>query len=227
MGLSNSQGKKLYKYVSDYCIFDLETTGISCMSDEVIEISAIKVENGNIVGEYSTLVNPGRPIPYQASMVNGIYDDMVYDAPSFETALGEFLEFAADLPLVGHNISSFDMRFIYRDVEKYWEKTIDNDYIDTLQLARKCLPKLNSYKLTELANYYEINTEGAHRALNDCRMNQQVFEKLAEEMANSSVDVTPSKVCPKCGSEMVKRNGRFGAFFGCTGYPGCRYTENG
>ncbi len=75
--LTNKAGKRLIKYVPDYVLFDLETTGLSCRNDEVIEISALKVKDGSVEDEFSTLVNPGMPIPFMASEVNGITDDMV------------------------------------------------------------------------------------------------------------------------------------------------------
>lgn len=209
------------EYIADYIVFDLETTGTSCVSDEVVEISAIKVENHKPVSEFSTLVNPGRSIPYQASMVNGITDEMVEDAPVFEQALADFLDFAGEDPFVGHNIHMFDMKFIYRDSERYFGKKPENDYIDTLKLARACLPGLAHHKLTDVADYYGISTQGAHRALNDCRMNQKVYECLGKEMANSK-DI---KKCPECGAFMKKRNGRYGMFWGCGNFPDCRHTE--
>lgn len=101
----------------------------------------------------------------------------------------------------GHNIHTFDMKFIYRDAEKYWGKTIGNDYIDTLQIARAYLPQLSTHKLTALAEYYDINPDGAHRALNDCRMNQQIFECLAKEMKNPSEAAKAVQKCPRCGKE--------------------------
>ena len=186
MSLSSKQGKKLNTYTPDYVIFDLETTGTSCQSDEVVEISAVKVIDGKVVDEFSALVNPGMPIPYYASEVNGITDDMVADNPNFEDALCEFLEFTGDAVLVGHNIHTFDMKFIQRDAQRYFGKSIGNDYIDTLQLARAYLPQLSHHRLVDLADYYGIDAEGAHRALNDCRMNQLVFEKLRLEMENPS-----------------------------------------
>lgn len=223
--LSEKVGNKVNRYVSDYVIFDLETTGVSCNSDEVVEISAVKVIGGNVVDEFSTLVNPGRSIPAQASAVNGITDDMVADAPAFQTALNDFNEFVGELPLVGHNINTFDIKFICRDAMKYWNKTFGNDYIDTLVMARACLPGLGHYKLVDLAEHYGISPEGAHRALNDCRMNQKVFEKLAEELRNQPGGTTVAKICSKCGNIMVIRNGKFGEFWGCTGFPDCRNTE--
>ena len=147
-------GKKLNKYISDYVVFDLETTGTSCQSDEVVEISAVKVKNGEIVEEFTTLVNPGIPIPFWATDVNGITDEMVADAPTFDEALKNFLEFAGDMILVGHNIHTFDMKFVCRDAMKYFGETIGNDYIDTLPLARMYLPELDHHTLSDLAYHY-------------------------------------------------------------------------
>ena len=166
----------------DYVLYDLETTGTSSKYDEVIEISAVKVKNGVVTEEFSQLVNPGRPIPSAASAVNHITDDMVAFAPMFDSVLQQFLAFIGDDVLAGHNINRFDMKFLYRDCERYFGQTLTNDYIDTLKLARLCLPELSHHRLEDLAQYYGISTAGAHRALNDCRMNQQVFEKLAKEL---------------------------------------------
>lgn len=219
-------GRCLVKQVTDYVVFDLETTGIYTSTDEVIEISGIKVKNGNVTEEFTSLVNPGRHIPKGASAVNGIRDDMVESAPEFSIVLGKFLDFAGDMVLVGHNIHTFDMKFIYRDAQKFYGKIPDNDYVDTLKFARAVLPGLSHYKLVDLAEYYGISVKGAHRALNDCRMNQQVYECLAKEMSPPKTEESGQRRCPRCGSFLVKRKGRFGEFWGCTSYPGCRYTEN-
>lgn len=224
--LSQNKGKKLNKYVKDYVVFDLETTGTSCTCDEVVEISAIKVQDGQVVEEFSTLVNPQMPIPFWATDVNGITDKMVANAPTFDKALADFLAFAGDMILVGHNIHTFDMKFVCRDAVKFFGKTIGNDYIDTLPLARMYLPQLGHHTLTDLARYYGIKTSGAHRALNDCRMNQQIFERLAEEMQNPSDEAKKVKKCPRCGSPLKLRSGRFGEFWGCTSYPNCKYTKD-
>lgn len=223
--LGDVQGRKLDKYVADYVVFDLETTGVNCMTDRVIEISAVKVQGQRVTDEFTTLVNPGIKIPIRASEINHIYDDMVRDAPVFEKALADFDMFIGDMVLAGHNIHTFDMKFLQRDSTRYWGKVFANDYIDTLALARQCLPQLPNYKLTDLAEYYHILTDGAHRALADCRMNQTVLEKLGEEL-NSPIVRENIKLCPRCGQFMKKRKGRFGEFWGCSGYPDCRYTEN-
>ncbi len=221
--LGTNKGKKLDQYVTDYVVFDLETTGISCYNDQVVEISAVKVSKGQVVEEFTSLVNPKCPIPYRASMVNGITDEMVKDAPAFDKVLADFLGFIGDHVLVGHNIHTFDMKFIYRDCEKFWGKVPENNYVDTLSLARMCLAELGHYKLTDLSEYYGVSTKGAHRALNDCRMNQIIYERLGGEMEKRKNDI---KQCPKCGQFLLKQKGKFGYFLGCGGYPACRYTEN-
>ncbi|EKC60695.1 DNA polymerase III, epsilon subunit, partial [human gut metagenome] len=129
------------------------------------KISAVKVKNGVVTEEFSQLVNPGRPIPSAASAVNHITDDMVAFAPMFDSVLQQFLAFIGDDVLAGHNINRFDMKFLYRDCERYFGQTLTNDYIDTLKLARLCLPELSHHRLGDLAQYYGISTAGAHRAL--------------------------------------------------------------
>ncbi len=223
MTMPNSKGRQRIEYLADYVVFDLETTGTSCETDRVVEIAAIRVKNGQIDEEFTALVNPGCPIPYRASQVNGITDETVENEPMFDQILPRFLEFAGDLPLVGHNICTFDLKFIYRDCEQYLGKIPGNDYVDTLRLSRLCLPKLKHHALTELAGYYGIPSAGAHRALADCRMNQAAYEKLGELMR---AEPSLIKRCPKCGDALVKRKGKYGQFWGCNGYPECKYTRN-
>ena len=219
--LGNKKGNLLKDYVKDYTVFDLETTGFRPDYDSIIEISAVKVVGGKVTDTFSSLVNPGRPIPYRATMVNGISNEMVEDEPALEVIFPAFIEFIGEDILVGHNIHSFDMKFIWRASEILFGQTISNDYLDTLTMARRCLPQLAHYKLVDIAAYYGISTAGAHRALNDCLMNQQCFELMAKE----SVKVS-QKLCPRCGNELKRRNGMYGEFWGCGGFPACRYTEN-
>ena len=226
--LGNKKGKMICGYVPDYVLFDLETTGTSCIYDEVIEISAVKVRSGKVVEEFSQLVNPKRPIPYAASMVNHISDEMVANEPDFGQVLPEFLTFAGDDILVGHNIQTFDMKFLYRDCERLFQQKLTNDYVDTLRVAKLCFPEWRHRRLSDLAEHYGISTRGAHRALTDCKMNQQVFEYLAKELEKmpAAKKQSKEKICPECGLTMKKRNGRFGELWGCIGYPDCRHTEN-
>lgn len=219
--MANRTGNRLAKYVSDYVVFDLETTGTSPFSDSIIEISAVKVKGGSIIDTFSTLVDPQRSIPYHATLVNQITDEMVAGAPAIREALAGFLDFIGDCVLVGHNIQSFDLKFIYREAQGLFGKDVTNDFIDTLYMARNCLPQLSHHKLTDLAAYFHIAADGAHRALNDCIMNQKCYEQMAKLPESQAVEV-----CPVCGGGLKKRNGRYGEFLGCSNYPRCKYTRN-
>lgn len=221
MALSDSRGKRLNKYLEDYVVFDLETTGINPVRDVILEISGLKVRGHKEVETFSKLVNPGFPIPPDAGRINGITDEMVAQEQSIRDILPDFLNFIDGEVLIGHNIQSFDLLFLNRAAEEICMKTVTNDYIDTLLMARSCLPQLSRYRLTDVAAHFHISAEGAHRALNDCRMNHLCYEGLGEVFAERDVPL-----CPKCGGELMKRNGKFGPFFGCSNYPDCRYTKN-
>ena len=214
------------EYLSEYVLFDLETTGLDTEMDAIIEISALKAKGGEIVDEYSTLVNPEMHIPYDASCVNGIVDDMVKDAPKIEEALKGFISFIGNEVLVGQNIKRFDLKFIQRDAVRFFGKPIANDYVDTLFLAQRYLPELCSHSLEALADHYDISYDGAHRALADCHINKRVYDCLAKEIANPSEAARKVPVCPRCGNLMKKRNGIYGEFWGCAGFPDCRFTKD-
>ncbi len=238
------RGRQLTGYVPDHVVFDLETTGLNPLEDQIIEISAVKVEKGEVCGTFSTLVDPGRPIPRAASKVNGITDEMVAGAPTMEKAMEQFLAFIGPAVLVGHNIHCFDMKFLYQAICAGMGKALPNDYIDTLPMARACLPRLRRHRLTDLAAHFYISTEGAHRALNDCMMNEKCYAEMGKQMAEVSAEAgaaappaVPATVgsvrsgksagqCPRCGKELVRRNGRYGPFLGCGSFPSCRYTQD-
>lgn len=222
--LSKTAGTKLDTFVSDYVVFDLETTGVSPYSDKVVEISAVKVKGDKVVDEFSSLVNPKCHISAGASAVNGIYDDMVEDVPAFDEVLPKFIDFIEDLPLMGHNIQAFDLAFIYRDCKEILGAVPDNDYIDTVLIARKCMPEMAHRRLTDLATHFGISIEGAHRALKDSRMTQQVYEHLKDEMVLFESGQKKIPLCKRCGKQMKLRNGKYGEFWGCSGYPDCKFT---
>lgn len=213
-------GKRIVACVPDYVIFDLETTGTDYHKDQIVEISALRAENGIVTDVFSTLVNPQCPIPYRVTQIHGITDEMVADAPTLSQALPEFFAFIKDRVLVGHNIQAFDLKFIYKAAKELYGTDVSNDYLDTLYLARQCLPQLGHHKLTDVAAYFQIDTQGAHRALADCMMNQQCYERLAKIQKEMK-----QELCPVCGGELKKRKGRYGEFYGCSNFPKCRYTR--
>ena len=109
--LSDYRGKKHDVYFPDYVVYDLEATGTSFNNDMIVEISAVRVRNHEVVAEYSRFVNPERSILNYVVSVHGITDDMVRDEPTIREILPEFLYFIGNDVLVGHNIHNFDNRF--------------------------------------------------------------------------------------------------------------------
>lgn len=221
MAVRQITGRRLDQYAEDYVVFDLETTGISASEDSIIEISAVKVKGHEPAAEFTTLVNPGTHIPAGATNVNGITDEMVKDAPVLAEVLPDFLSFIEGEILVGHNIQSFDLLFLYRAAEELLGRDVVNDYVDTLYMAKACLPQLRRHRLTDISAHFNINTQGAHRALQDCVMNQQCYEHMGKLFKEQKVEI-----CPQCGGVLRRRSGRFGDFYGCSNYPGCRFTRN-
>ena len=144
-GLYSGSGKK-YEHESRYnksyepsfdsfVAIDFETTGLRSSSDAIIEIGAVKFENGKFIDYFNSLVNPKITIPLTITKITGITNDMVENAPIIEQILPDFIDYIADYPLVAHN-ASFDMGFLLNNANK----EIKNPVVDTLQLSRNYFP---------------------------------------------------------------------------------------
>ena len=159
-------------------VFDIETTGFSAVTDRIIEIGAVKVEDGKITDKFSTFVNPKRPIPFRITELTGITDEMVIDSPDIETILPQFIEFIGDAVLVAHN-ASFDVGFIEQNCKR---QKIEDDftYVDTVALARVLLPALNRFKLDTVAKALNISLENHHRAVDDAGCTAEIFVKFVQ-----------------------------------------------
>ncbi len=161
----------------DYIVFDLETSGLNSKTAEIVEISAIKVKDTNIIGKFTSLVKPLNPINEASSKINGITDSMLTNERSIEIVLPEFINFIGNSRLLGYNISTFDIPILQR-FSKNLNITFNNDYIDILYLAREKMSFLPNISLSTVASYFTINTCGAHRALRDCEITKECYEKL-------------------------------------------------
>jgi DNA polymerase-3 subunit epsilon len=166
-----------------FVVFDLETTGTKPGPDGITEIGAVKVRGGQVLGEFATLVNPGKPIPPQIVALTGITGAMVYDAPSMERVLPAFLEFAAGAVLVAHN-APFDTGFMRAACAAYgypWPKPA---VVCTVRLARRVLTRQDtpSFRLSALAALFGSSTTPNHRALDDARATVDVLHALLERV---------------------------------------------
>ena len=168
---------------SDYTVVDLETTGLSPTSDSIIEFAAVKVRDGLVVDQYSTLINPETPICRKVTMLSGITDEMLQDAPLIEAVLPECIQFIGLDIIVGHNIS-FDLSFL-QPAAHALGLSLDNDYVDTLQLSRRLCPELENHKLCTLQQHFGVKNPEAHRALSDCLCTHGCYQKLRELLGSS------------------------------------------
>ncbi len=123
-----------------YVSRDLETTGLNPKRDRIIEIGAIRVEQGQIVEEFSTFVDPGRKLEERITELTGIRDEDLADAPQLDEVFPKLLEFMGELPLLGHSIL-FDYSFLKKAAVDR-KITFERSAVDTLQVARKYLPEL-------------------------------------------------------------------------------------
>lgn len=174
--------------VNDYVVFDLETTGLSVVHDDIIEIGAVKICNGKIHSRFHSLVNPRRPLFPYITEITGITQDMVEKAPTVDNVLPSFLNFIGHSILVGHNIASFDIAFI----EACLQRSISNKVIDTLRLSMVCYPDFKSYKLDYLASAFGVEIINSHRALDDAITNYHVFEVIKRECQRNRIDLYSS-----------------------------------
>ena len=168
-----------------YIVFDIETTGFSSIRDRIIEIGAVKVENGQIVDKFSTFVNPERPIPFEITNLTSITDEMVLDAPTIEVVLPQFLEFIGEGTLVAHN-AGFDVGFIEQNCRVLG---LEQEFtaVDTVALARVLLPTLSKYKLNLVAKALGISLENHHRAVDDAGATAEIFVKFVEMLKDQHI----------------------------------------
>nr|MBP9965270.1 PolC-type DNA polymerase III [Agathobacter sp.] len=162
----------------DYVVFDLETTGFSPETNRIIEIGAVKVQNGKIVDKFSTFVNPQVPIPFRIEQLTSINDSMVIDAPVIADILPEFMKFCEGCVMVAHN-ADFDMSFIKKNCQRL-DIPCKPTIVDTVALARVLLPNLNRFKLDTVAKALGVSLENHHRAVDDAGCTAEIFVKFIE-----------------------------------------------
>lgn len=164
--------------VQSYVSIDLETTGLNPRTDRIIEIGAVKVINGISQGTFSMLVDPGRRLEPRIAELTGICDTMLAGAPGLDEVLPGLFDFMGELPLLGHRVL-FDYSFLKKAAVDR-RLSFDKEGIDTLKLARCCLPQLEHKSLEYLCAYYEIPHQ-AHRAPEDAMAAHKLYQRLVSE----------------------------------------------
>ena len=183
----DGKGKSLLEAMDDYMVVDLETTGLDPTWDEIIEFAAAKVENGTIVSEFQSLVNPGFQIDEFITELTGITNEMLSAAPGVTAVLPRFLEFVGKETVIAHN-ANFDINFLYDACVSNSTTTFSNDFIDTMRLSRRLFRAEAHHRLGDLVERFGIGGEVEHRALSDVHAAQKCYEYLKRYAAANSIE---------------------------------------
>lgn len=173
--------------MENYIVVDLETTGLTPKRDRILEIGAWKVEKGAFVAQFHSMVDPCIQIPERITTLTGITDAMVAGQPRIAEVIRQFLDFAGELPLLGHNLQ-FDYAFLVHAAVNEG-LNFSRDGADTLKISRKVLAELPSRRLGDLCAYYGISQERAHRADEDAYVTALLYEKLKAQFGGADPEL--------------------------------------
>lgn len=201
------KGKSIIDFPNSYIVIDIETTGLSTECDSIIEISGFKIKDNKLIDTFSSLVKPGREIyieegedeDYPSDFIinednekiyyvdefitelTGITNAMLAKAPMIEEILPKFDQFIGNEVLIGHNVN-FDINFLYDEYIEILRKPLQNDFIDTMRIAKHVFTDLPNFMLQTIAGYYSICIDGAHRAMKDCEITNGCYQHLREDV---------------------------------------------
>ncbi len=175
-----------------YVCIDLETTGLQPKTEKIIEIGAVKVIDGQVTDTFSTFLSPGRPLETRIVELTGITDEMLVGAPRIEEVLPGLLAFVGELPLLGHNIL-FDYSFLKKAAVNQ-KLSFDKAGLDTLRIARACMPELPKKSLSCLREHFGIGGEN-HRALGDAMATHELYGIFCEKYGEKRELFEPKPLC--------------------------------
>lgn len=167
-------------FLHSYIVTDIETSGLDHNINSIIEIAAIKVLNGKVVDKYSSLIHRDSILPEKIELMTGITTDMLKSCNmNLNEVIREYSEFVGNYPLIGHNISKFDILFIEKAYEKVFGKSIYNKIVDTLPLSREYIKDSENHKLQTLATHLNLAVCDSHRALSDCQTTLELYKAIS------------------------------------------------
>lgn len=170
-------------FEENFVIVDLETTGLSPLKNEIIEIGAIKVENGKVIDTMDIFIKPKVPVSKFITRLTGITNEMLEDGIDIQEGMSKFVEFSKGYTLMAHN-ARFDMSFLNSNMNTCFNQNLENECLDTLKISKEKIKGLSSYKLENLANYFNVDYTGAHRAIKDCEITLDVYNNLMKLPSN-------------------------------------------
>ena len=220
--VENGKGQNLED--ATFCVFDLETTGFSAVTEKITEIGIMKLKNGEVIDEFSCFVNPEKHIPERVTEVTNITDEMVKDAETIDKVFPKVLEFIKGSILVAHN-AGFDTGF-FKQISKNLGYEYDYTSIDTLSLAKDLFPDYKKYKLGKIAENLGIKVEVAHRALDDVDTTVKVFKVMLDMLkkrgAKKVEDIDKVSMTEEAKKEEYKKLKTYHAIILAKNYVGLR-----
>lgn len=186
-----NKGQSLLKFLDQYIVLDLETTGLHPTYDEIIELAAIKYSNGSKVDEFTTLVKPDNEIDEYITQLTGISNEMVMHAPKIEAVLPKLKSFVTDSVIVAHN-ANFDINFLYDNFMFHLGEPFTNDFVDTMRISRRLFKNIR-HRLVDLIEEFNISADDLHRSVADCEATHQVYEYMRQHSVENSIDIAAFK----------------------------------
>ena len=172
---------------TSFVVVDLETTGLEPNLDSIVEIAAVKVVNGQIVDEKTTLVHPGIFVPQETTDITGITTEMLIGQPKFEEVVEDYLNFIGeDGVFVAHN-ADFDFAFFNSHLRRMNKPELQNPYVCTFKLAKVVHPNLARYGLGALVEVFGVDLPQAHRAIHDARATAHLFTKFLKVLQDGGL----------------------------------------
>ena len=189
--MSGDSRENAVKIPDRYIAVDLETTGLDAKRDRIIEIGAVRVENGQKTASFHTMINPRRALEERIVRLTGISDEMVENAPDIGNKIGEFLDFCGQLPLLGHHVI-FDYSFLKRAAVNQGE-SFSRAGIDTLTLARLFMPAEERKNLKAACGWFGIDQRETHRAMADAVAAHQLYQAMKKRYGKEHPDAFSEK----------------------------------
>ena len=186
--IRENKGISLIDLPRDYIVVDIETTGLDCKYNEIIEIGALKVRDNKVVDTYNTLVKPKYEIDSFIEEFTGITNEMVANSPDIKTVLPAFTNFISNELLLGYNVN-FDINFLYDNYKNCYNEYITNNYVDVLRLCRKIYPDLFNHRLKRVAKFLNIDLTNHHRAIRDCEITKGIYDSVRQHIADNNIDL--------------------------------------
>ncbi|MFC4735642.1 PolC-type DNA polymerase III [Bacillus daqingensis] len=169
-----------------YIVFDVETTGLSAVYNTIIELAAVKIQNGEVIDKFESFADPGEKLSATIIELTGITDDMLEGQPAIDEVLVSFREWCGSDTLVAHN-ASFDIGFLNAGYQKAGLDKVKNPVIDTLELGRMLYPHFKNYRLNTLCKKFNIELVSHHRAIYDAEATAHLLWKMVKDALEKDI----------------------------------------